>query len=94
MVEVDLTIYPRDAVLRACYSLDDIASFQLVGDPGKATVVEVVPRGSSLADDEIVSRLKSALIDFALRVQIEEQTRELRDQIWRTAFAELGSPSR
>lgn len=85
-IQIDAAAHPISAVSRACYSLADLATFE-VQVQGNSFFVRAVPIGSASPQD-ISSRLKTALIDFTVREEIESRTKGLRDLIWRTAFAE------
>jgi len=86
-VQIDAAVHTISAVSRACYSLADLAIFDFERQD-KSYIVRAVPVGRASAE-EISSRLKTALIDFTVREEIESRTKGLRDLIWRTAFAEI-----
>lgn len=85
-LNVDGATHSRSAVLRACYSLAALATFDL-HQTGSQIIVEFIPNGDR-SPDEISKRLLTALIDFSLREEIEASTSELRTIIWQTAFGE------
>lgn len=85
-VTLDCAVYSRSAVLRACYSLADLATFDLSQDEGRL-FVRFAPNSKETAA-EITNRLRTALVDFALREEIEARTSQLRNLIWQTAFGE------
>ena len=91
-VVVDLSVFPREAVLRASYWLAEDADISISPEAAGRLRLEVRPRSGQSAQ-ELCRRLRTALVDFAVRVDIEKQTADLRDTIWRTAFAELAGSS-
>ncbi|WP_040637708.1 His-Xaa-Ser system protein HxsD [Microvirga lotononidis] len=87
IIEVDPKVHPREAVLRACYWLSPEAEIDIVTtDEGRIRLTLKSRDGQS--GSRLASRLRSALIDFSLRVDIESRTTDLRDRIWKTAFSE------
>ena len=92
-IEVDPNVHPRQAVLRACYWLSHEAEIDIATtDEGRFRITLHSRNGQSGAS--LVHKLRSALIDFSLRVDIEGQTSDLRGRIWQTAFSEtLGAKS-
>ncbi|WP_315750685.1 MULTISPECIES: His-Xaa-Ser system protein HxsD [unclassified Bradyrhizobium] len=90
VIRVDGTLYPVPAVLRACYSLADIGTFEVQSD-SQAILIQIAPAlGYTL--EAVVERLRTSLIDFALREDIEVRTRDMRELIWKTAFGEAIGP--
>lgn len=85
-VAVDCAVYTRSALLRACYSLAHLATFDL-SQVGGELLVSVTPKGEQ-STAEIANQLRTALVDFALREEIEARTSQLRNLIWQTAFGE------
>ena len=84
---VDRALHPTAAILRTCYALADIATFDM--KTGADTVsVQIYPAvGNSTAT--VVERFRASLIDFSLREDIETRTKGMRDLIWQTAFGEM-----
>ncbi|PVE21011.1 His-Xaa-Ser system protein HxsD [Microvirga sp. KLBC 81] len=87
VIEVDPNVHPREAVLRACYWLSHEAEIDIVTiDEGRIRLTLKSRDGQSESD--LAWRLRSALIDFSIRVDIERETSDLRSRIWQTAFSE------
>ena len=84
-IHLDAQFHSEQAILRACYSLDHLAVFT-VEKTDNHHIVHCSPRTDV---EDIESQLHSAVIDFSIRESIEARTGQLRDLIWRTAFAEL-----
>jgi His-Xaa-Ser system protein HxsD len=93
-IEVDPSIHPREAVLRASYWLSHEAEIDIVTTDQGRFQLTLRPRIGQSASN-LVEKLRSALIDFSVRVDIESRTAELRKQIWQAAFSEaMGGQSR
>lgn len=84
-IRLDAQLHSEQAILRACYSLDHLAVFR-VERADNHHIVHCSPRTDV---EDIESQLHSAVIDFSVRESVEARTGQLRDLIWRTAFAEL-----
>jgi His-Xaa-Ser system protein HxsD len=88
---VDGSVYPREAVLRACYWLAEKAVFAVSElEPGHLRI-DFVPN-SAHDSFRVREELQTALVDFALRVSLEANTADLRRLIWQSAFAEALGP--
>ncbi|MCS3929000.1 His-Xaa-Ser system protein HxsD [Bradyrhizobium elkanii] len=86
MIEVDGEVHPDSAVLRTCYALAELASFE-TSKAGTLLLVRVTPIPPA-AIDLVLERFRTSLVDFTIREQVEARTKGLRDLIWQTAFAE------
>lgn len=87
-IEVDLSIYPLDAVLRACHRFTSRCySVPRVAGEGLLTV-ELVARhqGDTLSD--LQGAFANALLDAHLRTVIAEETRTIRELLVAQAFCE------
>lgn len=87
----DSSIHPEQAVLRGCYALADKAEFCVSRQDNTTLKVTFMPVAPATAG-EVSAALHAAVIDFSVRVDIENRTGSLRDAIWRTAFAECLEP--
>lgn len=86
VIEIDTALHPVSAVQRACYALAERAVFDISQQDGHLSVL-VTPRiGYRL--DGVLDQLRTSLIDYTLREEIEAKTYGLRELIWQTAFAE------
>jgi His-Xaa-Ser system protein HxsD len=65
-------------------TLDHLCVFRIERQSDRQ-VVHCSPRDGV---EGIETQLRSAVIDFSIRESVEERTGQLRDLIWRTAFAE------
>jgi His-Xaa-Ser system protein HxsD len=84
---LDTNLYPREAVLRACYWLAPEASFSIMSEGPAQITLSIAPlNGSELR--AVTTKLQQALIDFSIRVDVELKTANIRDIIWKTAFGE------
>ena len=87
LIEIDTTLHPVSAVQRTCYALAGMAVFE-ISRAADCLSLRVTPREGQRLDD-VLERLKTSLIDFTLREEIEAKTQGLRELIWQTAFAEV-----
>lgn len=91
-VPIDLAVYSRDAVFRACYKYTDRCYLLLRRGEGERLLVDVRRRPSSgsvgvrLVD--FAGEFMNELIDQQLRVDLERETRPVRELIVAQAFAE------
>lgn len=86
LIEIDTAIHPVSAVQRACYALAELAVFEMSRQDSHLNVQVTPRRGHRLED--VLDQLRTSLIDYTLREEIEAKTQGLRELIWQTAFAE------
>lgn len=94
---VDKSIYSKAAILRACYWLGRDLYFQISDDESQFQITAALRVSSpTLAEpvvkkiDQYVPELLNALIDSQLRVEIQNETENIRELIIAKAFAESG----
>jgi len=89
-ISLPVEVYGIDAILRSCYWLTEHC-FIYVGRPTAATIeVTLVSKsGRPIDTDQLTWDLLNDLIDQRLRVQIQEETRSIREMIVAQAFAEI-----
>ena len=86
-VTIDLSIYPLDAVLRACHTFTARCSvFARHSGEGQVSV-ELTPRDEEASGD-LAGDFSNALLDACLRVRIAEETRAIRELLVTQAFCE------
>jgi His-Xaa-Ser system protein HxsD len=78
-ITFDCNIYSKEAVLKACYQLADIAVFDVSSQKNKITVSAVVHSTSNTSADELSNDLKTSVIDYQLREKIEAQTNKIKN---------------
>ncbi|MEJ6518428.1 His-Xaa-Ser system protein HxsD [Shewanella bicestrii] len=78
-ITFDCNIYSKEAVLKACYQLADMAVFDVSSDKNKITVSAMVHSSSDTSADELSNSLKTSVIDYQLREKIEAQTKQVKD---------------
>jgi His-Xaa-Ser system protein HxsD len=87
-VLVDEAVYSKDAVLRAAYWFTDRCNISISSEgPGRLKVSFASKDGASSVDD-LVAEFNNSLIDHQLRVELDRETRPLRELIVAKAFAE------
>lgn len=91
VVSVCTKAYPVAAIHRALYWLaDEVSSKVEIADENNVNII-LNPLAAPLSDD-IEERLLRSLNDFALRVDIEQRTRDLRNSIIQAALHEAILP--
>jgi len=80
----DAHIHSAQSLTRACYSLSELGVFRIESGIQRHSVVCTTRSDRGLVE----CRLRAAAIDFAVRESIEARTHEMRNLIWKTAFAE------
>lgn len=89
-LSLETAIYPREAILRVSYWMAEDAEISL-SQPHDNTM-QVMLRPKSGGDARALrEKFEAALIDFSIRVDVERNTRDLRNRIWQIAFTEAGS---
>jgi His-Xaa-Ser system protein HxsD len=87
-VTVDLSVFPREVVLRACYAFADRCHCWVQGDGTGSVVVAFRDRTGKLGIDDTKGAFANALVDFALRADIEARTAVVRSVLVASALAE------
>jgi len=98
LLPLDETIYSRDAVLRTCYWFTD-RCYVFISRPDKGILQVSLRAKDSKATLEnpnpltigiLAGEFQNYLLDQQLRIDIEQQTRELRGLLIAKAFSEAG----
>ena len=87
VISIDGSVHPVAAILRSCYALAGIATFDVSNEAGVVSV-RIFP-ASGQSSEAVIGRLRTSLIDFTLREEIEARTKGMRELIWQTAFGEV-----
>jgi His-Xaa-Ser system protein HxsD len=90
---IDIDLYPREALLRTCYALTDRCYIWLSRQDGSQVKVSFRRKDQALDVDLLKAEFANALLDFALRVDVEERTRVIREALVTTALAEATTKS-
>jgi His-Xaa-Ser system protein HxsD len=90
VLEVDLTIYEIESVLRACYKMTDRLYAHLARDPEtpERAQVAVLSKSSGEDPEALVGELCNELIDQQIRTALAREAGPLREMIVAQAFAE------
>lgn len=80
----DTGVHSAQSLMRTCYSLADLGIFKIESTRMRHVVACTTSQSQVAAEN----RFRTAAIDFAVREDIEARTRDLRDAVWATAFAE------
>jgi His-Xaa-Ser system protein HxsD len=90
-INVDTSLYPKEAVLRLAYWLHEDAQVDLKQASPSLIEMTLVPRFLETNVDDLKAKVQQGLVDFTLRLSLEEKTQNIRNQIWAYAFGELRS---
>jgi His-Xaa-Ser system protein HxsD len=85
---VDTTLYPDEAVFRACYAFTDRCYLFLHRDSGNRLVVQFRQRRQSTNLDTVVYEFGNELINQRIRYRLAHDTKRIRELIVEQAFAE------
>jgi His-Xaa-Ser system protein HxsD len=97
-LHIDESIYARDAVLRTSYWFTDRCYF-FISRPAQGTLLVTMRLKESRPTLEkpnpdvlqtVVGEFQNALLDQQLRIDIEKQTRAVRELLVAKAFSEAG----
>lgn len=91
-VAVDLAVFPREVVLRSCYAFADRCHCWVQGDGAGSIIVAFRDRTGKLDVDDTKGAFANALVDFALRADIEARTAGVRRILVSSALAEAAGP--
>lgn len=83
---VDLAVYPLSAIQRTLYWLADRAIGRVETSEGSQARIMLTPLDGA-SGSQLERLLFQGLADFALRVEIEERTANIRTVIHQAAFA-------
>ncbi len=92
-VAVDLAVFPREVVLRACYAFADRCHCWVQGDGPGSLIVAFRDRTGKLDAEDTKGAFANALVDFALRADIEARTADVRRVLVASALAEAAGPA-
>ncbi|MCL1073105.1 His-Xaa-Ser system protein HxsD [Shewanella dokdonensis] len=78
-ISFDCKIFSKEAVLKACYQLADIAVFDISIHKDKIVVSSTMHVTSTTSTEELSSTLKTSVIDYQLRERIDAQTKHVKE---------------
>lgn len=87
-VTVDLSVFPKDVVLRACYAFADRCYCWIQSEGAGRLLIAFKDRKGKLDPETVRGEFANALVDFALRAVIEANTAEVRKAIVTAALTE------
>ena len=88
-LEVDDSIYPLEAIYRACYWLTDRAFVFLTRGHTPTLITVRIRAKKGYAAHELSRELENALLDHSLRSSIAGETAQVRDALLREAFPQI-----
>ena len=83
---LDSTLYPKEALIKACYAFLDKCYFHL-GIKEKQYVVEISSKDTEIDEDKIKKELENELLAQTLRITVANKTRNIRELILARAMA-------
>lgn len=89
---VDTMIFPHEVVLRTCYAFADRCRHWIEATDDARLTVGFRRNEQNTDIEAIKGDFAGALIDFAMRRRIENETAVIRDAIVTAALAETGAP--
>jgi His-Xaa-Ser system protein HxsD len=98
LLPIDESLYSRDTVLRTCYWYTD-RCYVFVTRPQKGTLLvslrvkdplPTLDNPRPITIDTVAGEFQNSLLDQQLRLDIEEQTRGVRELLIAKAFSEAG----
>ena len=91
LLTLDPGLYPEDVVLKAAYWLTDRCYVHVNRSSDGRLLAEIRAKdgedASNLAD--ISGEFCNALIDFAIRARVSEETKDIQEALLQRAFVEL-----
>lgn len=91
-IEVDTRVYPLRVIYQVCYLFTGEHFLWILPQGENAIRVEVTPKSPDADIHRIKGEFGNALIDFALRDQIHQETRTIREVLVSSALAEALPP--
>jgi len=91
LLTIDPGLYPEDVVLKAAYWLTDRCYVHVDRLPGGQIRAEIRPKDDENSPDlpDVSGEFCNALIDFAVRAQVSEETKDIQEALVQRAFVEL-----
>lgn len=85
---IDLGIYDIGVIQNAAYGLTDRCAIAIERNTGDDVSVIFRPLDARPLSEAIIDAFHNALIDFAIRARLRQETSSIRDLIFRQAFVE------
>jgi His-Xaa-Ser system protein HxsD len=86
-IAVDTSLYPLEALFRACYAFTD-RCFLFLRRQGPEIIVEFRRRSTDVALDNLVGEFGNELLDQRIRSDLARETARAREWILAQAFVE------
>lgn len=85
-IHVDLSLFALPVILRAAYAFTDAAYIWLRREGEDAVVVMIARKRQTDAPRDLEGAFHNALIDFAVRARVFDETRVIRETIFKAAL--------
>ncbi len=87
-IDIDLEIYPIEVIFRVCYIYTEQFYIYIVRKEGHVLCVNMSPKDKSLTCEDVVGTFLNALVDFRVRYDISNETKNIREVLIGTALSE------
>lgn len=87
-ISVDLAIYPRDVILRACHAFTARCYVFVRSDRDGKVTVDFASRDAGESLRSVAGEFSNALVDYQLRAVIAAETSAIRELLVAQAFCE------
>jgi His-Xaa-Ser system protein HxsD len=84
--DVDISLYPKDAVLRTGYQFTGRCNLEIVPNNRGSLTVTLTRPNSNKSLSELKSEFHTELLDYSLRYRIEIETKPIREAFIRAAL--------
>lgn len=90
VIEIDALTFPKDAALKAAYSMSDRCTVRLLTIPSGNLAAEIRRKDGDAHTslDTLSCEFETTLLDFALRIRVADETREIQSALLKRAFSE------
>ena len=86
---IDPNVYPIPVVLRVAYLYTD-NFYVWITQPLAGTVINICSKQeSSEFQESLIGDIFNHLLDYALRFQIDQETRAMKEAVWQRAFRSM-----
>lgn len=90
-IEISSKIYCKEAVLECGYKFMDRCWVHVTHSAGSTIKIHLEAREENINLQDVAKEFRSALIDYQLRVDLEQKMRPLRELIIKKAFFPFGN---
>jgi len=85
-IEISDKVYCKEAVLECGYKFTDRCWIHITHSTGSTIKIHLEARDKNTSLQDVVKEFRNALIDYQLRVDLEQKMRPMRELIIKKAF--------